>query len=155
MAAPALQSENNTAMTDTIDITPCLNLKLRQANRVLTSYYDSHLRDLGLTVEQFSVLRSLWYMKKTSQKSLQEVLIVQQTTLTRNLRPLIREGYVQTEPSPEDGRVTLVSLTADGKKVFQKARKKWEKAQQSVAANLGEQMTEQLLKVASAITDLR
>lgn len=136
-------------------ITPCFNLKLRQANRVLTNYYDSYLKDLGLTITQFSILRSLWYMKRTSQKDLQELLVLQQTTLTRNLKPLIREGYIRTEPSPDDKRVTLVTLTEAGITLFQKARKKWQEAQEQVARHLGDDVSSRLLEVADAIIDLR
>lgn len=136
-------------------ITPCFTLKLRQAARVLTNHYDSYLRELGITVTQFSILRSLWYMKSTPQKDLQEVLVLQQTTLTRNLKPLIRSGYIQTCPCPNDGRVTLVSLTAEGEALFQEARKYWKQAQDSVTSKLGGEVSEQLLQVTDAIIDLR
>lgn len=136
-------------------ITPCFNLKLRQAARVLTNHYDGYLRELGITVTQFSILRSLWYMKNTSQKELQEVLVLQQTTLTRNLKPLIRSGYIQTHTSPDDGRVSIVSLTEAGETLFQQARKYWKQAQDNVASKLGENVSAQLLQVADAIIELR
>lgn len=136
-------------------ITPCFNLKMRQANRVLTSHYDGYLRELGLTIAQFSILRTLSYMKQTSQKDLQEVLVLQQTTLTRNLKPLIRSGYIQTSPSPDDGRVTLVSLTDEGTELFKKACKKWKLAQENVSEKLGDKLSEQLLEVADAVIKLQ
>lgn len=135
-------------------ITPCFNLKMRQANRVLTNHYDAYLRSEGLTVAQFSIIRSLWYMKSTSQKDLQEVLVLQQTTLTRNLKPLIRDGYLSIDPSPEDGRVNMVSLTDSGKELFQKARKKWKQAQDNLSDQLGNRLSNQLLNVADAIIEL-
>ncbi len=136
-------------------IIPCYNLKLRQADRVLTSYYDEALRDLSITIAQFSLLRALSYMKQTSQKELQQALVLQQTTLTRNLQPLIRSGYVQTSPSPEDGRVTLVSLTDEGKALFKQAKVRWDQAQKGIANHLGPELTEQLLNVTDAILTLR
>lgn len=136
-------------------ITPCFNLKLRQAARVLTSHYDAYLRELGITVTQFSILRSLWHMKSTSQKELQEVLVLQQTTLTRNLKPLIRDGYIQTCNCPKDARVSLVSLTDSGEALFQQARKHWKQAQDDVTRKLGDEVSAQLLQVADAIIELR
>ncbi|WP_303288976.1 MarR family winged helix-turn-helix transcriptional regulator [Marinobacter sp. SS5-14b] len=138
-----------------MEIKPCFNLKMRQANRVLTNHYDSYLRELGLTIAQFSILRTLFYMKQTSQKDLQEVLVLQQTTLTRNLRPLIRSGYIATSPSLEDRRVTLVSLTDDGIELFNKALKKWTLAQESVSEKLGAELSGQLLDVADAVIKLQ
>ena len=135
-------------------ISSCFNLKMRQASRVLTSHYDSYLRPDGITVTQFSILRSLWYMKSTSQKDLQEVLVLQQTTLTRNLKPLIRDGYIQIKPSPEDGRIKLVSLTQQGKDLFQQARKNWKSAQAALSNRLGKEKGEQLVELADAIIEL-
>lgn len=136
------------------NISHCYNLKMRQASRVLTNHYDGYLRDDGITVTQFSILRSLWYMKNTSQKDLQEVLVLQQTTLTHNLKPLIRDGYIQITPSTEDGRIKLVSLTPDGTILFQSARKKWKKAQNNLSNQLGDKLSEQLIMVADTIIAL-
>lgn len=137
-----------------MSVTPCFNLKMRQASRVLTSYYDAYLQNYGITVTQFSILRSLWYMKSTSQKDLQEVLVLQQTTLTRSLKPLVRDGYIQIIPSVEDGRIKLVSLTDDGKTLFQNARKQWKKAQDNASKVLGDTVSEQILHVSDAILKL-
>ncbi len=141
-------------VTDAVNITPCFNLKMRQASRILTSHYDGYLRELGITVTQFSILRSLWYLKSTSQKNLQEILVLQQTSMTRNLKPLMRDGYIQISPSPDDGRVKLVSLTDTGKTLFQEARILWKKAQDKLANQLGDDLSQQLLHVADAILEL-
>lgn len=136
-------------------ITPCFNLKVRQASRVLNNHYDGYLRELGLTIAQFSILRTLFYMKQASQKDLQEVLVLQQTTLTRNLKPLMRDGFIQTSRSPDDGRITLVSLTDEGIELFRKARKQWQRAQEGVSAKLGDKLSGKLLAVADAIIKLQ
>ena len=140
--------------TPAASIEPCFNLRLRQANRVLTSHYDTYLRDLGLTIAQFSILRSLWFMKRTSQKDLQAVLVLQQTTLTRNLKLLQKSGYVQTQPGEEDRRVSVVSLTAEGRAIFKQARVRWKKAQNDVVTRLGDKNAYQLIEVAEAILSM-
>ena len=137
-----------------MDISHCFSLKMRQANRVLTGHYDAYLKEQGITVAQFSIMRSLWYMKSTSQKELQEVLVLQQTTLTRNLKLLIRDGYVRTTISHEDARVNLVTLTEEGKALFLEAQKEWKKAQLNLSSQLGEDLSKQLLTVADAIIEL-
>ena len=148
-------------MTDIIDpraldkrVEPCFNLRLRQANRVLTSHYDGYLRDLGITIAQFSVLRALWYLKTTSQKDLQGVLVLQQTTLTRNLKLRLKAGYMETRPGEEDRRVSMVSLTEDGKAIFKQARERWQQAQQDVSDRLGEAASEQLVELTEAIISM-
>jgi len=132
----------------------CYNLKMRQASRVITNHYDSYLRPNGITVTQFSILRALWYLKSTSQKDLQEVLVLQQTTLTRNLKPLIRDHYIQITPSPKDGRIKLVSLSDEGKALFENARKNWKQAQTALSNRLGKEKSEQLIELADAIIEI-
>lgn len=138
-----------------MSVLPCYNLKLRQADRVLTNYYDDALRETGITVAQFSILRALTYLQQPSQKALQEVLVLQQTTLTRNLKPLIRDGYISTVASPEDKRVTLVSLTSSGKALFKTAKRHWDRVQKQVEEHLGPDLTRQLLTLTDAVLQLR
>lgn len=138
-----------------MDIETCYNLKIRQANRVLTSYYDEYLRELGLKITQFSILRCLWYLKSAPQKELEKWLVLDQATLTRNLKPLIRDGYIQTQRSAEDGRITLVSLTDDGIALYKQAKKNWKKAQDNVSKKLGEDMSQKLLDVSEALLELK
>ncbi len=137
-----------------MSIEPCFNLKLRQADRVLTSHYDSYLRELGIKATQFAILRVLSYLDSASQKRLQEVLVLNQTTLTRNLKPLIRDGYIITNPGEEDRRVTVVSLSPEGKALFKQGEKHWKKAQAMVASKLGAKTSRELLQVAEAILEL-
>ena len=59
-----------------------------------------------------------------------------QTTLTRNLRPLVRRGLVSVEPG-EDRRTREIRLTADGHRVYQKALPLWRKVQARVTGKLG------------------
>ncbi|WP_372865011.1 MarR family winged helix-turn-helix transcriptional regulator [Spongiibacter sp.] len=136
-------------------VAPCFNLKLRQASRVLTKCYDDQLRELGITVTQFSILRSLWYLKRCSQKQLQEILVLQQTTLTRNLKPLLKAGYITTCADPQDRRVSLVSLSDNGRELFERAETLWAQTQREIAGRLGEDLSRQLLAVTEAIVALR
>jgi DNA-binding MarR family transcriptional regulator len=60
---------------------------------------------------------------------LAEHLILDRTTLGRNLRPLERDGFLAIEQSGEDGRAWFVILTKKGKATTAKTMEKWEKAQ--------------------------
>ncbi len=138
-----------------MSIQPCFNLKLRQADRVLTSLYNAYLNDLGIKITQFSVLRSLWYMKRCSQQELERVLLVDQATLTRNLKPLIRDGYIDRVASDADRRVMLCSLTDEGKALFKQAEKRWQQAQKQVEQTLGDSGIEQLLTASRALIEMK
>ena len=138
-----------------MSIQPCFNLKLRQADRVLTAYYNSFLGELGLKITQFSVLRSLWYMKSTSQKELEKVLLVDQATLTRSLQPLIRQGYIDRVPDTNDRRVMMCSLSSSGKALYKDAEKRWKQAQKSVEEKLGKETMAQLINASEALIGIK
>ena len=138
-----------------MNIEPCFNLKLRQADRVLTSHYNGYLHECGIKVTQFSVLRSLWYMKRCSQQALEKALLVDQATLPRSLKPLLREGYIERTPDSADRRVMLCSLTASGKALFKRAEKQWRLAQKSVEQQLGADAIGQLLAASSALIEMK
>lgn len=138
-----------------MNIQPCFNLKLRQADRVLTAYYNSFLGELGLKITQFSVLRSLWYMKSTSQKELEKVLLVDQATLTRSLQPLIRQGYIDRVPDANDRRMMMCSLSSSGKALYKDAEKRWKQAQKSVEEKLGKETMTQLINASEALIGIK
>ena len=129
----------------------CFHLKLRQADRLLTSYYDAFLRDYGLRITQFSILRCLRYHSGSSHRDLEKLLVLNQTTLTRNLQSLLKVGYVISESSSEDRRVKTLRLSNSGKALYQDAVVRWKVAQENVAVQLGENLCSQLFAVSDSL----
>ena len=138
-----------------MDIEPCYNLKLRQADRVLTNLYNQHLSDLDIKITQFSVLRALWLMKCAAQKQLESVLLVDQATLTRSLQSLLRQGYVSREQAENDRRIMLVSLTSKGKALYKEAEPRWLAAQNQVNDILGQSTLDKLLSASEALIAIK
>lgn len=138
-----------------MDIEPCYNLKLRQADRVLTNLYNQHLSDLDIKITQFSVLRALWLMKCAAQKQLEGVLLVDQATLTRSLQSLLRQGYVSREQDENDRRIMLVSLTSKGKALYKEAEPRWLAAQNQVNDILGRSTLDKLLSASEALIAIK
>lgn len=132
----------------------CFHLKLRQADRLLTSYYDAFLRDYGLKITQFSILRCLWYHSGSSHKDLEKLLILNQTTLTRNLQSLLKVGYVISESDSDDKRIKILRLSESGKALYQDAVVRWKVAQENVAVQLGDELCRQLFDVSDSLLSL-
>lgn len=139
---------------DQYGIEPCLALYLRKANRVITQIYDHNMSQHGIKVTQFSILRAVSYMGEASHRTLQEALVLDQTTLSRNLKPLIRDGFLNAAPG-EDRREKLITLSNSGKTLFNSAKKDWKKSQKQIAEALGEKMTHQLLEVSDNVVGLK
>src|SRR6516225_8667550 len=87
--------------------TPCLCSALRQASRAVSRLYDDELRRVGLRTTQYSLLRRLSHAGEVRQRDLGGLTSLDETTLTRNLRPLIDAGWVAISPG-EDRRAKLV-----------------------------------------------
>lgn len=136
------------------DFEQCLNLELRKANRVLSQLYDGYLQACGLKTSQFSILRAIRYLKKTTNSELQEVLVLDQTSLSRALKPLMRDGFIEANPGI-DRRQKELSLTAKGLALYKEAKGHWDKAQKSVSNKLGEESKNRLLEVSHSVVSLK
>jgi DNA-binding MarR family transcriptional regulator len=107
---------------------PCLCNALRQASRAVSRLYDEELRRVGLRTTQYSLLRYLKQSGEVRQRDLGAMTSLDETTLTRNLRPLLDAGWVAIDAG-EDRREKLVSLTAAGAAKLREAHPAWERAQ--------------------------
>jgi DNA-binding MarR family transcriptional regulator len=132
---------------------PCLCNALRQASRAVSRLYDEELRGVGLRTTQYSLLRYLKHCGEVRQRDLGAVTSLDETTLTRNLRPLIDAGWVATD-SGEDRREKLVSLTAAGVAKLAEARPAWERAQERMRSRLPKADWSNLLAMLPAVARL-
>jgi len=104
--------------------------------RAVTQLYDDMLRPSGVRVTQFSILATIAQMGEANLKQLEERLAVDQTTLTRSLNLLERDGLIERGPHP-DGRIKAMKLTSRGRRVLDAARPLWAQAQRKVLHELG------------------
>ena len=123
---------------------PCLCNALRQASRAVSRLYDEELRGVGLRTTQYSLLRHLRRAGEVRQRDLGGLTSLHETTLTRNLRPLIDSGWVAIRPG-EDRREKLVRLTDAGAAKLQDARPAWERAQERLRSRLPKEIWASLL----------
>ncbi|GEL72840.1 MarR family winged helix-turn-helix transcriptional regulator [Myxococcus virescens] len=105
----------------------CLCLVVQQAARALARRFDEALRPVGLTHGQFSLLMSLNRPQPPSIGPVAELLAMDRTTLTANLKPLERRGLVKTTVDPADRRGRLLTLTDAGLQLLQSALPHWER----------------------------
>jgi DNA-binding MarR family transcriptional regulator len=132
--------------------TPCLCNALRQATRAVSRLYDEELRGVGLRTTQYSLLRRLRAAGEVRQRDLGELTSLDETTLTRNLRPLIDAGWVAIRPGEEDRREKLVRLTDAGAAKLREARPPWERAQERLRSRLPERTWSNLLATLPDLT---
>ena len=115
----------------------CVCFNLRRVARVVTQFFDAEMRRHGIRSTQGTLLSALHSTGTSTMAELSEILGMERTTLLRNLRPLQRDGFVTIEGGGHGGRVEL-SLTAKGRKQFEKVTPAWESAQRTAVQVLGE-----------------
>lgn len=103
----------------------CLCLAAQRAARALARRFDEAMRPLGLTSGQFSLLMSLNRPTPPSIGSVAELLAMDRTTLTANLKPLERRGLLTSGVDPADRRGRRLSLTDEGRAVLAAATPIW------------------------------
>lgn len=131
----------------------CTCFNLRKASRVVTQFFDQELKPSGLLATQFTILVAISLLNSGSINGLAQSLAMDRTTLTRNLKPLEREGLIQIEPG-QDQRTRVVSLTDAGQASLAKALPLWEQAQACVVEKLGQERWSTLLSHLNATTTL-
>jgi DNA-binding MarR family transcriptional regulator len=115
---------------------PCVCNTLRMATRAVTQLYDDLLRPSGLRVTQFSTLAAIARLGEANLRQLEEALAIDQTTLTRSLGLLERDGLTERVASP-DRRVKAMRLTPKGRATLEAAWPLWRRAQEQVLRELG------------------
>jgi DNA-binding MarR family transcriptional regulator len=105
----------------------------------MSRIYDEALSPVGLGSSQHTILAELarWTDQAPTLWELADALVMDRTTVTRNLRPLERDGYVTVLASEVDRRSKLVALTHAGKEKFAEARVFWLQAQKKFEQAFG------------------
>jgi DNA-binding MarR family transcriptional regulator len=122
--------------SDAIDFTACRQCACsaaRRKSRELTRFYARTMRGSGLRSPQFTLLATLIQTGPMAATRLAGFLGLERTTLTRNLRPLLRDGLVAVEDDA-DRRVHKIAITTKGVEAARRAFPFWRKAQDAALA---------------------
>ena len=122
----------------------CNCLAVRQAARYLTQFYDQFLASSGLRTTQFSILAKLMGYGALSINALAKELVMDRTTLGRNMLPLEREGLIEIGPGTTDRRTKELRLTKAGQERLRAAAPGWNAAQEKFEASFGRRRSAEL-----------
>ncbi len=114
----------------------CLNI--RKASRVVTQLFDEALEPTGLRSTQLAILITVAGHGPASVAKLSRELVMDPSTLARNLQPLVQQGLIEKTPGPTGNR-KLISLSEDGTAAVARAIPLWEAAQKRLLQHFGSQ----------------
>jgi DNA-binding MarR family transcriptional regulator len=121
----------------------CSNFKLRQATRLVSRHYDHYVADAGLKTSQYSLLSHVATLGPVRPADLAARMGLEPSTLTRNLQPLVAQGWVEVGPGA-DARSRHVTITEAGRAKRSEGQRAWKKAQLAFNDKLGETRVVQL-----------
>ncbi len=114
----------------------CLCMHLQRAARATARLFDDALRPHGLTSGQFSLLMSLNRPEPPTVGSVANLLAMDRTTLTANIKPLVRRELMEVAVDEADRRSRRLKLTEAGRKLLAEAFPIWKQTHEEVDARL-------------------
>lgn len=129
----------------------CSCFNLRKATRAVTQFFDHQLEPAGIRATQFTLLVSMASVSARTLTEMANTLVMDRTTLTRNLKPLEKLGFIQTI-EPRDKRSKAYALTEKGRETLEKGIPLWAQAQTRIQNALGDERFARILLDLDAIT---
>jgi DNA-binding MarR family transcriptional regulator len=126
---------------------------IRRAARLITQRYDHVIAPSGLKITQLPIMVGLGAHGPVPLTPLADVLALDRTTLTRNLKVLEERGFVTLRPDPSDARVRLAAITDDGAAALSEALTRWRDVHGAVLEEFGEPRLRSLYGELSYLTE--
>ncbi|MGK0364685.1 MAG: DNA-binding MarR family transcriptional regulator [Saprospiraceae bacterium] len=137
---------------DRIDPRTCLNAKLRKLHRIINAAYMSNLKPFGLRGSMLSILFIIGKRPGVNQKAIADILILDQSTMSRDLKKLVEKGWIDFFKGGKDARYKQLQLTNAGVELLEKVTPVWERMHHSVEEILGKHNIQQIDVITIAIS---
>lgn len=128
----------------------CLAVRVRLIGRAMTSLYDGILDGHGLTIAQVNLLAALGAAGPCPPSKLGDVLQLERSTVSRNLKPLLSQGWIEALSSDAKG-IREIALTNAGRAKIESVMPEWRQAQQLAVQLLGATGVDAIQGIASSM----
>jgi MarR family transcriptional regulator, organic hydroperoxide resistance regulator len=125
--------------TDSLDLKgtgSCAAFNFRRTARAVTRLYDLALEPAGIRATQFAILTAVAKFQPVAMSRIGEILVLDQTTLTRSLR-LLRKQRLLEISARATRRQRFVNLTDAGVKTLAAALPLWREVQAKFLSHMG------------------
>jgi DNA-binding MarR family transcriptional regulator len=131
----------------------CVCMNVRRASRAITKIYDQALEGSGLKVTQFSLLKNINDKGPLNVSALAKLLMLDRTTLVRNLKPLESAGFIENTRS-QDPRERQLGITEHGHETVMKALQHWKIVQRQIQKQLDPEVLSALDQAVTTLEQL-
>lgn len=132
----------------------CAVGNIRKATRIITLFYDKILQPIGLRSTQCLLLMDIYSNEDICVSNLGKILLMDQSTVTRNIQLLRKNGYIDIKKEEQDSRKKCISITDKGLTKIEEATPILNKAQSKIENGIGKRRIEELLKTLKDIEKL-
>jgi len=130
----------------------CNCFAVRSAARHVTQFYDQFLAPSGLRATQFAILARVKRLGPLTINVLASDMVMDRTTLGRNILPLERDGLIAVVPGKSDRRSKELRLTEAGAASQRSASKSWAQAQARFETAFGVKRAKALRTLLDGVT---
>jgi DNA-binding MarR family transcriptional regulator len=131
----------------------CMLMRTRLISRVMTAIYDAELRSFGIGSPQFALLVVIGSLEPVTRADIGRYLHQDRSTLTRNLKLVLAEGWAKEIQDDAGGRARPVALTRAGREMLRNAAPGWRAAQSRAKALLAKDGVNAVMNVANRIVE--
>ena len=129
----------------------CVLMRTRLISRVITAIHDEELRPFGIKSSQFVLLVVISEMEPATRAEIGRYHHQDRSTLTRNLKVILSEGWAEEIQNEARGRARPIVLTKAGTDLLRKAAPAWRVAQGQAKALLGKNGVIAITEIANGI----
>ena len=120
----------------------CISGRVMRLSRITANIFRKYLKPFGVTDSQTSILFLVSkHEKGLTQTRITEILQLEKSSLSRNLKRLVDQNYLMKNNSSE------IVITQSGKKLVISIIPEWEKAMAEIRSLIGDDGEESLNKV--------
>lgn len=129
---------------------------LNDVSRLMRAWFDERAQDFGLTRAQWRVLVHLAARQGINQRSLAEIVELDNVTLSRHIDRLERDGWLERRADPDDRRAWCLFLTDASEPMLEKMETLAVETQAEAMKGLSEaeraQLADMLIRIKANIT---
>jgi len=128
--------QNDISKLDLNGTGSCASFNFRRTARAVTQFYDAALQEAGLRSTQFAILVAIAKNQPVSISALARVLTIDQTTLTRSLRLLKKNGFIAIS-ARSTMRQRFLTVRPKGRGALARSLPLWRKSHKEFVSKIG------------------
>lgn len=136
-------------------IRPSLTLALLQAREAAMTHFRPNLNEIGLTEQQWRVIRILYQYEELESNQLADFACILKPSLTGILNRMQEQDLVNKRKDHHDQRINLISLSPTGKQCFEQQMIKMEKAYRNIQEQYGVEKLQLLMEMLNDLAKVK